>query len=672
MFKEQYIRDNEKLHVKEALFMDIQNKLDRENTGAGRRSRFVRWAAVAAAAVLVIGGTLGVVLSGSRTAPADAESPQSVSTQGVSAESVADYDALYELISSAGGAWRGASAGDTGFAVTTDEAVEEETAETPMAAAAAEDNASASAAGSESGGHSGTNVQVAGVDEADIVKTDGEYIYYLVNNTLYIASAAGKDARVLSSTSLESGDNVWRYAEEMFLLGDRLMIISQGWSVVWVARQNGSYESGRDSTQAVIYDVSDPLRPVKLSTLGQSGNYISSRMVGDYVYLVTAQYVYDAVREQPETYVPVVSAGGADSLLSAEDVLVAGDPSENAYTVIGAVNLKSGTEHASAKALFGSAGTVYCSGAHLLVAQSSYTQDVSPIAPDATGKNVQITRSESNTKLVLFSLDEGKIERLAAGSVPGSLLNQFAMDEYEGVIRVVTTVNSWVERIYTDGVDSYEYDDESYNCLYTLDQSLGILGRLENLAEDEWVESVRFDGEIGYFVTFRQTDPLFAVDLGDPAKPKLLGSLKIPGFSEYLHVFGDGLLLGLGYQADEDTGMRQGVKLSMFDVSDKANVTELTTAVLNADYTVVGSNHKAILVDAEKNIIAFPADSSYCIYTYDKAAGFTLVRKVEVGSDLYDGNLRGLFVGRCFYVLSEKGLTVIDMTNWERLSSLNW
>ena len=244
------------------------------------------------------------------------------------------------------------------------------------------------------------------------------------------------------------------------------------------------------------------------------------------------------------------------------------------------------------------------------------------------------------------------------------------MDEYKDVFRVVTSVNSWQQRIYTDGVDTYEYDSTNTNSLYTLDADLNILGKIENLAKDEYVQSVRFDGDIGYFVTFRQVDPLFAVDLSNPAAPRVLDALKIPGFSEYLHVFMDNLLLGIGYNADESTGRTQGVKLSMFDTSNKANVTQITTASVDASWTIVGNNHKAILVDAEKNLIAFPADSSYFIYRYTTDKGFELAAKVSMTADLSSWNLRGLFIGNYFYVLGDSGVTVISLVDFTTLTTV--
>ncbi|MEN6338615.1 MAG: beta-propeller domain-containing protein, partial [Clostridiaceae bacterium] len=326
--------------------------------------------------------------------------------------------------------------------------------------------------------------------------------------------------------------------------------------------------------------------------------------------------------------------------------------------------------YASAKAVFGGTSQIYANEEHLLLAITEYVNDVSPIAPDKDGKNVQITTGQSNTDLILLGLNEGEITKLASGTVPGYLLNQFSMDEYKDVFRIVTTVDTWTQYVYTDGVDTYDYESSNWNNLYTLDANLTVIGKIENLAKDEYVQSVRFDGDIGYFVTFRQVDPLFAVDLSNAKSPRILSTLKIPGFSEYLQTYGMNLLLGLGYEADEDTGATMGVKLTMFDTSNKANVKELFTQAVDADWTIAGSNHKAILADAEKNLIAFPADTDYYIFRYDAATGFTQVAKVDLSSDLSSWNLRGLFIGDNFYVVSESSVTVISLTNYEVLTKL--
>ena len=671
MFKEQYIRDNDKLKAKETLLMEIKEKNTREKIALTPKQKFVRYGAVFAAFLLVAVSVFGIITANK---PGSA-TPQNaaLSATGDQAESakptvtaVESYDDIYGIIETMqngttynGGVMMEGAAADSAVAAPAAGAKTEAAAEAPASPVS----------GAGTTDYSETNVQVKGVDEADIVKTDGNYIYYVAGNQLNILTPDGAATHLISSTALSSEDSWWGYNSEMFLLGNRLMIITQSFNTVWVNDASGRYQTNTDQTSAVIYDISNPAKPLQVVSLGQSGNYVSSRMIGDYVYLVTSQYIYNPVKGTPITYIPATTDGVESRLLQPTDLYIGGNPQNAAYTVVGSINLKSGANFTSAKAVFGGTSELYANADHLLLAFSRYSEETLPIAPDKDGKNVQITNSSSNTDLVLLGLSEGQITKLASGNVPGSLLNQFSMDEYKNVFRIVTTLNNSQQRIFTDGVDTYEYDSSSANALYTLDLDLKVLGKIENLAKDEFVKSVRFDGSIGYFVTFRQVDPLFAVDLSNPASPRVLDTLKIPGFSEYLHVFKDNLLLGIGYNADENTGAMQGVKLSMFDTSDKANVKEVNTAKVDASWTVVGSNHKAILVDAEKNLIAFPADSNYYIYRYtDK--GFELAARVNMTADLSSWNLRGLFIGDNFYVLGDSGVTVISLADFTVLATV--
>ena len=675
MFKEQYIRDNDKLKAKETLLMEIKEKHTREKIALTPKQKFVRYGTVFAAFLLVAVSVFGVINANKGTqAPGNmtmsaAANPESAASTAVT--TVESYDDIFGMIETMQNSNTAYSGGVMLESAATDGAMA-----APAAGAAKGDmttqEAAAPVPATDSGSvdYSGTNVQVKGVDEADILKTDGNYIYYVAGNQLNILKPDGANTKLLSSTPLSSNDSWWGYNSEMFLLGNRLMIITQSFNTVWVNDPNGGYESNTDQTSAVIYDISNPAKPVQVVSLGQSGNYVSSRMIGDYVYLVTSQYIYSPVKGTPITYIPATSDGVESKLLQPTDLFVGPNPQSAAYTVIGSINLKSGASFTSAKAVFGGTSELYANADHMLLAFSRYEEEVLPIAPDKDGKNVQITNSSSSTDLVLLGLSEGQITKLASGNVPGNLLNQFSMDEFKNVIRIVTTTNNWQQRIYTDGVDTYESDSTSANALYTLDLDLKVLGKIENLAKDEFVKSVRFDGAIGYFVTFRQTDPLFAVDLSNPAYPRVLDALKIPGFSEYLHVFKDTLLLGIGYNADENTGAMQGVKLSMFDTTDKANVREVTTAKVDASWTVVGSNHKAILVDAEKNLIAFPADSNYYIYRYTQDKGFELLARVGMTADLSSWNLRGMFIGDYFYVLGDSGITVISLTDYTVLTTV--
>ena len=677
MFKEQYIRDNDKLKAKETLLMEIKEKNTREKIALTPRQKFVRYGAVFAAFVLVAAGVFGTLYAtrGGNNSPTPENATLAATSESASSQDgtatqttiteVKAYDDIYGLIESMqnnsvmyGGDVVMEAATASGAQVKTDSATVE---------AAAPSTTSMDSGTTD---YSGTNVQVKGVDEADIVKTDGSYIYYVAGNQLNILKADGANTQLVSSTSLSADDSWWGYNSELFILGTRLMVITQSYNTVWINDANGGYQNNTDQTSAVIYDISNPAKPVQVISLGQSGSYVSARMIGDYVYLVTTQYIYSPVKDMPITYIPSTTVGAEAKLLMPTDLYIGGTPQSAAYTVVGSINLKSGANFASAKAVFGGTSQVYANAEHMLLAISQYNEEVLPIAPDENGKNVQITNGSSSTDLVLLGLSEGQITKLASGSVPGSLLNQFSMDEYKGTFRIVTTVDSWQQLIYTDGVDTYDYKSSTTNALYTLDKDLAVVGKIENLAKDESVQSVRFDGDIGYFVTFRQVDPLFAVDLSNPAYPRVLDALKIPGFSEYLHVFKDNLLLGIGYNADEDSGGLQGVKLSMFDTSDKTNVKEISKANVDASWTIVGSNHKAILVDGEKNLIAFPADSSYFIYRYTADQGFALAAKVSMTADLSSWNLRGLFIGDYFYVLGDSGLTIISLNDFAVVGSV--
>ncbi len=662
MFKEQYIRDNDKLHAKETLLMEIKEKNAREKIALTPKQRFVRYGAVFAAFLLVAVSVFSALYAtkGDNTAATPENATLSAAEATTEINTYDDVYAMIEAMQNGMGYERGGAL--AGGVMMDGAMVKTESATTAAAPSAATSEAPAAVMDSNVD-YSGTNVQVKGVDEADIVKTDGAYIYYLAANQLNILKADGATTALVSSTSLSADDSWWGYNSELFILGTRLMVITQSYNTVWINDVNGGYENNTDQTTAVIYDISNPAKPVQVVSLGQSGSYVSARMVGDYVYLVTSQYVYNLVKETPVTYIPATTVGAETKLLQPTDLYIGGNPQSVAYTVVGAINLKSGANFSSAKAVFGGTSQLYANADHLLLAIAQYSEETLPIAPDKDGKNVQITNGSNSTDLVLLGISEGQITKLASGNVPGSLLNQFSMDEYKNVFRVVTTLNSWQQRIYTDGVDTYEYDNTNSNALYTLDLNLSILGKIENLAKDETVQSVRFDGDIGYFVTFRQVDPLFAVDLSNPAYPRVLNALKIPGFSEYLHVFKDNLLLGIGYSADEKTGATQGVKLSMFDTTNKSNVKEIATEKVDASWTIVGSNHKAILVDAQKNLIAFPADSNYYIYRYTEK-GFELAAKVNMTADLSSWNLRGLFIGDYFYVIGESGLTVISLTDF--------
>lgn len=650
------------------------------------RRAFIRYGAIAAALLLVIGGTAGILLHGGNggqsAAPMALSAEQATDTRAAETSDgmvvLNDYDDLYSLLMETRNAYmRGVSTNETSGSDMLFEAVPtDEPAAAEAAMDAAGDNVIAAAPKAEMNGAGGedyteTNVQVKGVDEADIIKTDGQYIYYLTGEELIIARADGENTRILSRTAYAAADAfsaAYYGAQEMFLQNGCVAILASGSASV-LTKDRQFYQ---DQTSVLLYDVSNPARPKLKKTLGQSGYYLSSRMVDGVLYLVTTQYVWNVMEGVPVSFAPSTWRDGSYETVAVSNIYVPDRGLTDCYTIVSSIDMQQADAIDEVKAVLGNGGSIYCSGDRMLLAASDWTSETGDIAPDETGKNVQITKSGSRTSLVLFSLDKGRIEKLANCTLNGHLLNQFSMDEYEGVFRIVTTVDNYTEKIYTDGIDTYEYEDERYNCLYTLNASLEPLGALENLAKDEEVKSVRFDGDIAYFVTFRQTDPLFTVDLSDPAKPAVMSTLKIPGFSSYLHVYADGRLLGVGYDADENTGWQQGVKLTMFDTSDKADVKELTTKLLKADWTPVGYNHKSILVDAKRNIIAFPADDCYYVFSYDEATGFTQEGKLASGSGGWGENLRGLFIGDMLYICSSTRLTVISLPGFAEVKTLEF
>ncbi len=510
-----------------------------------------------------------------------------------------------------------------------------------------------------------TTEQVEGVAEADIVKTDGKYIYYLLGNELSIFKVAGENSELISKTVLkeEKYDNFG----DMFLKDNRLIIL-----------QTDDYIENTEFVTVIIYDISDPANPKKITTSSQEGWYNSSRMVGDYVYLISNCHINirDIDKDKPETFVPVTEVNGVCETVPADSIYRYEKEEYNSeYTVIGAFNYKDGTLSDTAS-LLGGTDNIYCSQGNIILANSTYDRN----------DEEKETYSRNNTIVSKLEIKDGKIEYKTTGEVEGTLENQFFIDEHKGYFRFVTTVTIATEKRKKFDNSDHEiisYSSETSARLTVLDSELKKTGEIKDLAKDERVYSVRFMGDVAYFVTFRQTDPLFSADLSDPANPKILGELKIPGFSEYMYPYGDGKLLGFGMDADEQTGRTTYLKLSMFDITDPANVTEQDKTIVEGySYSTALENHKAMLVSPKKNLIGFPTydptykavgDSryKYMIYEY---TGDSFVKKAELSipwnSDykLYYDSIRGIFIGNNFYVLSEQSLQVFDIETFTQLT----
>ncbi|MCR5681302.1 MAG: beta-propeller domain-containing protein [Clostridiales bacterium] len=621
--------------------------------------------------------------------------------------SPASYHEVYERLTSYGSnnRWGVRKSAEMADGMAVEEAAVEAPA-APMAAdmavnsfAVADEAESTTTWGSDD--YSETNAQVQGIDEGDIVKTDGKYLYVLKNRTeIVILKAAGEATEVVSRFSVADGDNgyfggIWiddelvkndqldvyknSWAEEIYVLGDTLAVITDR-SEYSSGEVNGVWRyEDKNYTNADFYDISDRANPYYVTSEGQDGSYLTSRLKDGKLYLLTRRWVYrwnDYTEEDYGSYIPVLYNAEGMRVMPVDRIFWPETSEESDYTVLSRFSMDNRSMEDSASIL-GAGNTVYMSHDWLYLADTRYYEEAQAERTESVYTVTDYVYGNRTEILKISYADGFSVE--ATGTVDGDLLNQFSMDEWDGCLRVVTTEWNNAYTIYEDkeyGFTNYQYkDSKQTNGLYVFDSGMNLIGALDELAESERVYSVRFDGGVGYFVTFRQVDPLFTVDLRDPANPTIMSELKIPGFSNYLHPWGDGLLFGLGQNADEETGRTDGMKLSMFDVSDPFGVFERDKLSLDVSYSEGLYNHKAILAAPQKNLIGFPSSNGYLLYTYTPEEGFRLMNEVTINENAkngwyywWDGDSRGLYVGEDIYILTSQFAVVLDMNTGDLLA----
>ncbi|MCL1918605.1 MAG: beta-propeller domain-containing protein [Peptococcaceae bacterium] len=566
----------------------------------------------------------------------------------------------------------------------------------PLSAQDAEDSSGSSG----SSDYSRTNIQVSDIDEADVVKTDGRNIYTLSGPDIIIFSAQGAASEQLSRLRLPdtldtkisdtySAASRHGSPHDLFIYKDVLVVLSNPLIIPSIPETSIPESSPsplteqryRQVTSATLYDVSDPHNPMMLTQISQSGSYRSARLQQGILYLVSSHSVGNPTDlNHPISYVPFTITDQTSRLMSLEDIHVFPELQAADYTTVSAINLNT-PAIISQKTILGGGDTLYMSYDTLYLAASKSLTEESEPYQDSIYTAVDIT-TKTKTHLIKLSLNQGLLSLTAEAVLNGSPLNQFSMDEYQGNLRIaLTTSTSSRRKLVDQSHDIISYQSlatpAQSNAVYVLSPNLTVLGRVEGLAKEERIYSVRFSGDVGYVVTFRQVDPLFTLDLSDPAHPTVQGELKIPGFSTYLHPYAPGRLFGLGYDSD---GIRRGsVKLSMFDVSDPYNVTELHTLTLDSSYAEATDNHRAILVDAARNLIGFCTRNtsssytspSYAIYGYSDEAGFYQRADLKSGSGTYsDQKTRGFYVRDSFYVSSNSCLDVFSLSSFERIATL--
>ncbi|EET62157.1 hypothetical protein BRYFOR_05821 [Marvinbryantia formatexigens DSM 14469] len=478
-----------------------------------------------------------------------------------------------------------------------------------------------------------TNLREMGVDEGDIVKTDGEYIYIMKrNSSVKIIRASGEQMELVQTIKPETLDESVR---DMYISGNILNLVTSGSRSSLKEESEDVYSTEYyDYARIVTYDISDPENPVLTGSVEQEGYYHSSRKVGDYVYLFTRFQPVIGETQEDSGIMPLVNG----VTMEASDIYIPEVLQSTSYLVIGSVNVSEPSEMVAHKAVVSGAEQFYVSGQSIFICCNEWRE--------GTG-NV--------TKIMKFSYENGNIRGTGAAELKGYLNDTFSLDEYDGYLRVVAT--DW-------------NDGNEINALYVYDAQMELVGKIDDIAPGETIRSARFIGDTGYFVTFKQTDPLFSVDLSDPENPQIIGALKVTGFSSYLHFYGEDRLLGIGYEADESTGMTTGIKLSMFDISDPSDVKEISRYVIkDASYCAGLNNYKAVLVNPEKNLLGFVCDDNYLVFSYDED-GFQnlLTYNLSEGENrqsnwyAYD-DVRGIYIGDTFYLINGERIRAFDMEN---------
>jgi len=520
--------------------------------------------------------------------------------------------------------------------------------------------------------YSVTNVQVAGVDEADLVKTDEKGYMYVVsgNNVTILKAYPAEDAEILSRISLNGT------LRGIFINGDRLAVFGESYfyqpveayyvEEIIVGPNETTISpqpvrmfpfqpySTTSETFVKVYDVSNRSNPIWKWDVTTNGTYFSSRRIGDYVYTVTSQ---PTLWLDSRVILPVIVSRNETKPIQPTEIYYS-NVSDNSYefTTIVAFNLKlDDSEPVHKTFLLGSASCMYVSSNNIYITMQ---------------KQGSLETGWTEATLVYrVHIRDGEIECKASGEVPGTVLNQFSMDEYGEYFRIATTIGQ-----------TWSPETPSKNNLYVLDMSLNIVGKLEGLAPGERIYSARFMGDRCYLVTFRQVDPFFVIDVSNPTEPTVLGYLKIPGFSGYLHPYDENHIIGVGMDENK-------AKLSLFDVTNVTAPLEIHKYVMQGDWsnTPVLSDHKAFLFDKSKQLLALPVSINWIswidvketyyekgfwqgayVFNISLGEGFVLKGNVthEDSTTLFEAGFevkRILYIDDVLYTVSDKKIKMNDL-----------
>lgn len=557
--------------------------------------------------------------------------------------------------------------------------------------------------------YSQTNVQVAGIDEPDIVKTDGANIFLSIEQLYYdIQKQKAPISEKIMPPEYQKGETkvIKAFPASDLSLASKIdktgNLLLDGKTLVVF--------SGQD---IFGYNVADAQNPQKIweSKIDSNSWVISSRLYQNKIYLVVQKSINTT---SPCPIQPMVVNGQAVSI-KCENMYhpVSVVPVDSTFVVMvlnpanGKVeNTVSFVGSQSASTIYMSASAIYLTYQNnpnvfnFMLGLMRENKDVFPAWMVTRMEKVASYDLSDSAKLVesvsmlqqymaasnemdspaqekileergakyyeahkrelektdIVAVDLKNFNVVANGSVPGYLLNNFSLDEYKGSLRVATTID---QNSLSNGIGGSR-DGGSVSDVYILDKDLKEIGSVKDLGKGERIYSARFVGEQGYVVTFKQTDPFYVLDLSNPASPKLSGELKIPGYSSYLHPVSDSEILGIGKEG-------QNVKVSLFDVADATNPVEKSKYSLNEYWTDLISNYHAFMIDKEHDLFFMPAGGKGYIISY-KNGNLELIKMIEG-----QGNIqRAIYINNNLYLIGNTGIAVFDENTWEKVNELSF
>lgn len=487
--------------------------------------------------------------------------------------------------------------------------------------------------------YSSTNLQTEGIDEGDRIKTDGRYIYTLAHNQIHIINS---ENGILSEVglirpNLDASDSIL----EFYVDNDRLVLLTQhhetslvhsGIQSKYTDDNSYSYSmEAKSQTILSVYDISAPENPILEGTTIQDGVYHTSRKIEDMIYLFTDQYFSND--EKAETLIPCIN----HERIPYENIYLSDEGSQ--ALVLSSIHLQQPEEIVDKIMIVHNSVNIYVGNNSIYLYRTDYSAE------------------EILTEIAGFSMNNGILNATHAASVKGEILDTFAINESNRQLRVLTT--------------SYNEAKEESNNLYLFDSNMALTGSLTEIAMGERIYAARYIGDIVYFITYKNTDPLFAADISDSYHPKLLGELKISGFSEYLHFWGDDKLLGFGYETDPNSGETIGLKLVMFDISNPLDLKVIDSYMLETYlYSPALYDYKSFLADTSANLIGFAGENqnqhsldtfeqNYLLFSWEDNH-FSLKLNAALAAHYNLDYVRGIYIKDIFYIADSNQITSYD------------